>query len=148
MSEERPDEMTAPPLSGIAPLAQAIGTRNLLIIVVTMPLVFLIVVMATLSIFGSPDKRERVAAASKGSEMATLEQPAPGRVTLPIAASTGAAAPLLIPQGAALGALALDGDRLAVRIDTPDGGAIVVYDLVRGVEIQRIEVRESGRGDL
>lgn len=145
MTEQTTQNEAPPPPPGL-PLAQAIGTRNLLIIIVTMPLVFVLVVVATLSVFGRPGAgRERAAATTP---VATLEQPA-ARVTLPLAANAGAPAPLILPRGGALGAMALDGDRLALRIDTPEGGQIVIYDVVRGVEIQRIEIAEAGkRGDL
>lgn len=133
-----------------AAIANAIGARNLMIIIITMPLVFLIVVMATLAIFGRPggdtdgvDESQVVSA----SAPATLVQPdaAPPEltgVTPPSpAALTLDPAPLMLPAGADITSMALDANRLAVRVENKDGGGeIVVYDLASGAPVQRIKV--------
>lgn len=134
--------------SGALPLAQAIGTRNLIIIIITMPLVFIIVVMATLMIFGRPGDREQsanpdaVRSVPLAQTLDSLEQPgAPAH-----APTLAGGAPLALPAGASIGAMALDGDRLAVRLDGPGGGEIVIYDLARGEEIRRIRVLAGDEG--
>lgn len=136
-------------------LASAIGARNLMIIIVTMPLVFLIVVMATIAIFGRPgaDKAqtadaERVVAAVDRSALAQPAPAAPAGVIAPSPASLALApAPLILPPGADITSMALDGNRLAVRIDGKDGGAIVVYDLASGTAVQSIEIKRQVAAD-
>ncbi len=126
-------------------VAGMIGTKNLLIVIVTMPFVFLVVVMAIISIFGRPDDAvsdvNRVVQSipiSNGS----LEEPAlsePQRVVLPIAvAAEGTVGGITLPVGAEAGAMSLDGDRLALRIETPDGPMIVIYDLVQNSVVQTV----------
>ncbi len=129
-------------------VAGMIGTKNLLIAIVTMPFVFLVVVMTIISIFGSPDKAQTAAnpAAKIASGSATLEQPAlaGAQAVAPISASVQepssalASAEIKIPEGASAGAISLDGDRLAVRIDGGDGSMIVIYDLAKGEPVQII----------
>ncbi|MEQ8935979.1 MAG: hypothetical protein RIE56_09345 [Amphiplicatus sp.] len=127
---------------GSLPLARAIGTRNLIIIIVTMPLVFIFVVLGVIAIAGDPGKRE---ARLAEPALAPLEQPAayrgavaPLQTTLP-----QSAAPLVISKGESIGAMALDGDRLAVRIEGDLGGEIVIYDLATGAQLQKIPVRNG-----
>lgn len=130
--------MQSGPAAQMGSIAERIGTRNLLIIIVTMPFVFFVVVMGVIAIFGAPggDEDELVAeaapAAAISRPVAALEEPplSTSRVVLPINASAAAAtaAPALQAYGEA-GAIALDGDRLAVRFDGPDGATIVIYDL-------------------
>ncbi|HXI88007.1 MAG TPA: hypothetical protein VNH64_11145, partial [Parvularculaceae bacterium] len=128
--------------AGRWPLAEAIGARNLVIIIVTMPLFFLIVVMATISIFGRPGEkqamREAAPIASAGPARA-LRQPAVRQAISPTFAS--APAPIILPPGAKISAMALDGDRLAMRIEGSEGGEIVIYNLVQGAVIERVAVR-------
>jgi hypothetical protein len=58
----------------------------------------------------------------------------------PASALAAEAAPLVLPRGAIVGAMALDGDRLALRVEGETGGEIVIYDLTRGAVVQRIKV--------
>ena len=135
-SEREPMEFreAAPTMGSVANM---IGTKNLLIIIVTMPFVFLVVVMAIIAIFGSPDQRGEDAltastpGAVRSTPIASLEEPAAnGRVVLPLPAAVGElGAAIALPEGAETGAMALDGDRLAMRVDTSDGAMIVIYDL-------------------
>ena len=124
-------------------LAHAIGTRNLMIIIITMPLVFLIVVMAVISVFGRPgtDRQPGVApmaAAPAGLEM--LDQPLQPATGPSPASLALAPAPLVIPEGAAITSMALDGDRLVMRVEGVGDGELIVYDLGRGSVTQRIPV--------
>ena len=120
--------------SGALPLASSIGSRNLIIIIVTMPLVFAVVLLGTILVFG---KHKRVAAAEAGAALPALETSARS------SASSGLApAPLILPAGADIASMALDGDRLVLRVVNADGedGEIVVYDLAAGAAVQRIPV--------
>ena len=119
-------EAAAAPSTGFGDLAQSIGTRNLWIIILAMPAVFLVIVAAIIAIFGGAEEEEADIAAP-----AVVEDRA---VTAPSAAS----APIALGAGEAAGAIALDGDRLAVRVDGPDGVVVVVYDIAQGEEIARI----------
>ncbi len=130
----------APSAGGVASM---IGTKNLLIAIVTMPFVFLVVVMTIISIFGSPDKERTAAkpAASAAHAAAKLEQPALAgqQAVAPIAISAQElSSAIAIPAGASAGAISLDGDHLAVRIDGENGAMIVIYDVAEGAVIRTI----------
>lgn len=141
---------------GGLPLAQAIGTRNLLIIIITMPLVFLVVVLGTITIFGRPGAEREAAPEERVSielnrDMETLAVPpsalqqaaAPSDIALSIDP-----APLILPAGAGISSMAIDGDRLVLRVEDEGGGEIVIYDLKKGAPVQRIRVMEELAGDL
>lgn len=143
----------APAPGGASSLAHAIGARNLFIAIVTMPIVFLLVVMAVIAFFGKPGaKPERAADGVRPG--AVLSQPAP------IAAAPSAAAPvhpaaafdpapLILPSGDDITAMAVDGDRLVLRVKGRSGGEIIVYDLATGATVKRIRILESpASGDL
>jgi hypothetical protein len=154
--QQSPFESVAPAAGG-ASLAHAIGARNLMIIIITMPLVFLIVVMATIAVFGRPgDGKEKSAAGERvvaAVERPTLVQPEPAApatagVIAPSPASLSVApAPLILPPGADIASMALDGDRLVLHIDGEDGGEIVVYDLKTGAALSRIAVKRQVAAD-
>lgn len=128
-------------------VAGMIGTRNLLIVIVTMPFVFLVVVMAIISIFGRPDD----AASDVGRVVqsisphnGSLEEPAitePQRVVLPISAmADGTIGGITLPVGAEAGVMSLDGDRLALRVETGEGPMIVIYDLAQNKVVQTVPI--------
>lgn len=126
-------------------VAGMIGTKNLLIIIVTMPFVFLVVVMAIIAIFGNPG--EETSAAAEGTapvvETIAIEEPAADgqRVVLPIpAASDDAVGAIALPAGAEAGAISLDGNRLAVRVESDDGAMIVIYDLSQNTVVQTVPI--------
>ncbi|MEE2691209.1 MAG: hypothetical protein VX640_06695 [Pseudomonadota bacterium] len=106
------------------PLAQAIGARNLIVIIVAMPLVFLAAVAAVIMLAGPPKERK-------------------ARTASVAASPQDATAPLLLPEGGRIVAMTLDGDRLAVNVDAPGGGRIVVYDLRTGAVERIIPVRSE-----
>ena len=64
-------------------------------------------------------------------------------VAPPIAASVGASAPFVLSAGEDITAMAIDGNRLVLRVKGDSGGAIVIYDLAQGAEVQRIRVLEN-----
>ena len=144
-----PDFRDAVPAA--ASVAGMIGTKNLLIVIVTMPFVFLVVVMAIISIFGRPDDAvsdvNRVVQ-SIGTPNGSLEEPAISetqRVVLPIAAAaSGSIGGITLPVGAEAGAMSLDGDRLALRVETAGGPMIVIYDLAQNRVVQTVPILTEG----
>ena len=140
----------APPPVGIA---EMIGTRNLLIIIFTMPLVFIFVVAGIIMTFGSPLKSKsseavvvstQSAAVSSapvsstvGTDFTTTSAPRAPRAdvvrtkinTSAIAPAAFAGSGIALPDGASTGAMALDGSRLAVRIDGDGAPYIAIYNL-------------------
>ena len=148
--QNRSDD-TGPDFRDAVPTASSvagmIGTKNLLIVIVTMPFVFLVVVMAIISIFGRSDDAvsdvNRVVQSISPTN-ASLEEPAitePQRVILPIAATAdGSLRGITLPVGAETGAMSLDGDRLALRIETGEGPMIVIYDLAQNTVVQTVPI--------
>lgn len=129
-------------------IAERIGSRNLLIIIVTMPFVFFVVVMAIIAIFGAPEE-EAPAVAYRGAVTPTapaqeatdaLAEPA-ARVTLPTPAANASLAAANAPSP--FGAIALDGDRLAVRVDGETGAAVRIYNLKTNDLIQVVPLSGS-----
>ena len=123
--------------------AGAIGTRNLLIIIFTMPLVFVGVITAIIMVFGKPkdDEGERPSTVVSTPAAASPSREAgPSReVTLALPASAGAlAAAITLPEDAEPGQISLDGDRLAVSIKSGAGDSVVIYDLVQNRVVQTV----------
>ena len=129
-SENTQTETSPTPNTGLGGLAHSIGTRNLWLIILTMPAVFLVAVAAIIAIFGKPKKDEAELAAPVAVEDTAVAETPPSDM-----------AALALAPGEAAGAIALDGDRLAVRISGPDGVVVVIYDIVKGEEIARIPVK-------
>ncbi|GFO81399.1 MAG: hypothetical protein A49_10260 [Methyloceanibacter sp.] len=48
---------------------------------------------------------------------------------------------LTVPEGSKVTTMALDGNRLAVHLTTPDGGEIAIVDLTTGAVLSRLELR-------
>lgn len=137
------------PQSGFAAFASAVGARNLMIVIVTMPLVFVVVVVAILAVFGDPDDASEMAESDVVRSRPALAQEtsavAGQRTVLPIpAAAEGAAAAIALPAGAEIGAMALDGDRLALRVNTDEGAMIVIYDLAEDAVVKTVPLTEEG----
>ncbi len=132
-----------------AAIGGMLGTKNLLIIIITMPFVFLVVVMAIIALVGKPEKLSKAdqsgvvrsveATAVDAQTGLALGEPiealeAGQRVVLPVPASVSSSladlsAAIPLPLGSVPGAISLDGDRMALRVDGEDGGMIVIYDL-------------------
>lgn len=135
--EEMDQDEIGPALpSGIGAV---IGTRNLLIIIVTMPLVFIVVVAGIIMLFGSPRDKDSEQQTARSAVHSTPIEAADA--ALAIAASDGSA--IVLPDGAAAGAISLDGDQLAVRIDSDEGAAIVIYDLTQSRVVQTVPLRRA-----
>jgi hypothetical protein len=63
------------------------------------------------------------------------------KVSAPAATpATLAAAALSLPQGATVSSMALDGDRLALHLQTSTGPEIAVIDVVTGKVLSRIKI--------
>ena len=131
--------------SGDAPsaatsVAAMIGTKNLKIIIVTMPFVFLIVVGAIIAIFGKPRGSQ---ASDSNVEIAAGAPPAvtPGAARIDVSAS--GAGGLNLPAGAEIKSMAIDGDRLAIHLSLESGAAIVIYDLQQDAVTKTIPVAKA-----
>lgn len=111
-----------PPSGGGLPLARAIGTRNLLIAIFTMPLVFLAAVLAIIVFAGKPAREARAAGEA---------------VAAPVSA------PVLLPEGGRIVAMNIDGDRLVLHVEHDGGGDIIVYDLAKGRTLRTVPVRTA-----
>ena len=124
-------------------LAASIGVRNLWIIILAMPAVFLVVVAAIIAIFGKPksDPKTELPPIEAVELEARPNSDASGEVSVEVTNPSVGTAPITIPRDAAAGSIALDGDRLAIRVDGPAGVVIVVYDLAKGEVIARVPVR-------
>lgn len=122
--------------------------QSVLAIFVTLPLVFLILVMASLAIFGKPG-----AAPTDGKKLAVTTV-AGVEATSEGLTSTGPAqdfekhsgfAPsptaLGLDSGVEISSMSLDGDRIAVEA----GGEIILYDFRAGQVLQRLAVHGAGQ---
>lgn len=107
------DHVPQTPQEKSLPLAAAIGTRRLIAAIILMPV---IAVIATAAIILYAKARPTPAPAKSAAE--TLQLPPDGRIV----------------------ETTLDGRRLVIRIDAPDGGEIAVFDLVTGERIQTIKI--------
>ncbi|MBB5518324.1 hypothetical protein [Amphiplicatus metriothermophilus] len=127
-AENAPDSRRedAPP-SGALPIASVIGARNLLIIIITMPLFFLGAFLAALFIFGPKEAREAARA------------DAPARAAFPEPRQ-----PIALPAGARVSAMTLDGDRLALSVETEAGASrVIIYDLAAGAVAAEIPLETA-----
>lgn len=98
------------------PIAQTIGAKRLVAAIIIMPF---IAVAATVAIIVYAKSRPRPVAET---------------------AETAAPAVLRLAPGGRIVETQSDGKHLIVRVETPSGGAIIIYDIASGAEIQRIAV--------
>lgn len=143
------EEEVQAPLMGVHSFAEKIGSRNLMIAIVTMPLFFIGLLVLIIALVGLPEEEEAAAVnpvleSLGAAPVATLSSSAPVIEESQIPAESAPAAidelagAITIPEGASIGGMALDGDRLAVRIETADGPIIVIYDLAQNTVVQTI----------
>ncbi len=125
----------APAPAQFGNLAGAIGAKNLLIIIIAMPFVFLVVVLGIIALFGNPNDGKPVAL---DDETLLFPDGVPEGANVYAYPTQDGSGSVAVPVGAAPGAIALDGDRLAIRLDGQDGVTVVVYDLAKGEVIARI----------
>jgi hypothetical protein len=127
-----------------APAAPA-PARAVMIGLVTMPAVFIVVVMGALALFGKPAATE--AAKPQIAAVETLAQPA----GVPAIGASFAAARSKIsaPRGITLGEdmrvadISLDGDRVALHVESPMGEEIVIYDYARGEVVAQAPIETA-----
>lgn len=105
-------------------VAAMIGTKNLKIIIITMPFVFLAVVGVIIAVFAKP-----------GDAATTHMQAAQ-----PTAVVAGDVGGIALPGNAVIRSVDIDGNRLAMHVTTPDGAMILVYDIDRDKIIETIPV--------
>lgn len=115
--------------------ASAPPAQSMMVGIITMPAVFFIVVLGALALFGAPAAVKPVAAApSAQASTASLQQPAQARAAEPVFASAPSGKPLAIAlsDDQRVRSIALDGDRVALHIEGPEGQEILVYDFLQG----------------
>lgn len=135
------------PASGFMGVAGSIGARNLIVIIITMPLVFLLVVMATIALFGRPGAEKGDVRRSIVAEpLEILDQPAPLRAAAPASPAAASHDTIALKPGEDISAMALDGDRLVLRVRGEGGGEIIVYDLALGAIVRRVAVEATAGG--
>lgn len=116
--------------------------RNLIIAIVTVPIVFVAVVILSISVFGRPN-----AEASAGGQPSVaaaidrIEQPTRG-VRAASATYASAFDAIETPDDSRIGSLALDGDRLAMLVESPAGAEVKIYDLARGAMAARVPIEK------
>lgn len=140
MTNPQNDE-SGSPAPGFGGLAHRIGARNLKIAIVTMPIFFIVAVALIIVVFGKRDgdatEVESETAAigdSLAAEDAAIDETGPDAI--------------MLGAGSSPGAIALDGDRLAVRLDGPDGVEVVIYDIAKGELIARIPFAPLAREEM
>lgn len=124
------DAPAAPGAAGADAAAPA-PTRAVMVGVVTMPAVFIAVVLGALAVFGKPAADSNSPA---GEPIATLEQPA---ATPALGAAFASAAPRRSPvislgEDMEIADISLDGDRVALHVESPMGQEILIYDYAKG----------------
>jgi hypothetical protein len=110
------------------------AARAVMIGVVTMPAVFIVVVMGALALFGKPATPDK--ASPRVAAVETLAQPggAPA-VGVSLAAAKASRAetrPIMLGEDMRVADISLDGDRVALHVESPMGEEIVIYDFARG----------------
>lgn len=130
-ADEAPDDNDRRPRLGFAapaamPPVQPAPARALAVGVITMPAVFIVVVLGALALFGKPASEPRGDAAAPA--IATLDQPASRPATSATFASSRPA--ITLGEDRRVTSISLDGDRIALHVESPMGSEIVVYDYV------------------
>lgn len=124
-------------------------TRAVMIGVVTMPAVFLVVVMGALALFGKPAATHEDA--TDVVNVARLEQPngAPAIGASQIALKRERSRPLAISLGEDMRVedISLDGDRVALHVQSPMGQEIVIYDFARGEVVAEASIETMNAED-
>ena len=126
--------------SAATSVAAKIGAKNLKIIIITMPFVFLIVVGAIIAVFGKPRSSK---ADDATVEIAAAAPPAASAAFADIEYSLAGEGGFNLPAGAEIKSMAIDGDRLAIHIDLENGAAIVIYDLQQDAVIKTIPIARA-----
>lgn len=132
-ADEAPGEPLKRPQTGFAAPA-ALGpvepepARALAVGIVTMPAVFIVVVMGALALFGKPASEPKAARAAGNFDR--LEQPASQSATGATLASSKTGPSIALGEDRRVTSISLDGDLVAMHVESPMGSEIVVYDYV------------------
>lgn len=131
-ADEAPDGARSPRRGFAAPAAlgpiKPEPARAVAVGVVTMPAVFIVVVMGALALFGKPASEPRALADTASIDR--LEQPASRSATAATLASSKSAPAISLGEDRRVTSISLDGDRVAMHVESPMGSQIVVYDFV------------------
>lgn len=131
-AEEAPESPNRPYHGFAAPAAQGpikpAPARAFAVGVVTMPAVFIVVVMGALALFGKPASEPPLSA--DAAPVDTLEQPASRSATVATFASSKPPSAISLGEDRRVREIALDGDRVAMHVESPMGSEIIVYDFV------------------
>ena len=121
--------------------------RTIMLAALTTPAVFIVVVMASIAVFGRPDRAgSAIEVPAQTASADILEQPARGATTptaVALQSDAFVAAPVLLDAGARVTSISLDGDRIAMHVESENGVEIVVYDLTRGRTVAAVPIRMS-----
>ncbi len=112
---------------------------SMIVGVLAMPAVFLAIVFVALAVFGKPGESAPARAGAASPAQATF---APA-VRAPAAATPEARGVITLPDEARIGAIALDGDRVALEVVGPAGHDIVIYDYREGRQIASTSIETS-----
>lgn len=116
----------AAPAAMVAP--QAAPARALAVGIVTMPAVFLGVVMFSLALFGAPAPTSEEQVAGEANAVDRLEQPASRAAISASTASARSGPSLILGEDQKIESLSLDGDRIAMHVNGVGGAQIIIYD--------------------
>ena len=112
----------------------------------TMPAVFIVVVLASIAVFGQPQSDMATPAATTASADTVLEQPARGAVApsnVALQSDAFNAAPVMLDADARVTSISLDGDRVAMHVESAGGVEIIIYDLTRGRTVAAVPIKMS-----
>jgi hypothetical protein len=109
--------------------------------VIAMPAAFLAVVFIAMTVFGKPGE-PRPSAAMGPATPDTLSQPVNARAAspTPAAATKSARGVISLVDDARIASIALDGDRVALNVESPAGREILIYDFREGRQIGSAQI--------
>lgn len=102
--------------------------RALAVGVVTMPAVFVVIVIAALALFGKPATEPTFERGASTLEM--LDQPAARAATPATFAAARSTPSISLGEDRRVTSISLDGNRIALHVESPLGSEILVYDYV------------------
>jgi len=113
--------------AAIPPMAPP-PARALAIGLVTMPAVFVAVVIGALALFGKPASPSGYSSVDGAAER--LAQPESRPATSPSFASSLSSPAVTLGEDRRVTSISLDGDRVAMHVESPMGSEIVIFDFV------------------
>lgn len=132
-----------------AAAASPAPARALMVGVVTMPAVFLVVVMVALALFGRPAPKTDEFVAGYEAHDRLLQpsaQPATGASYSAARSQSPQSAGIEIAEDARISGIALDGDRVALHVEGPMGQEILIYDYQKGRMIAAAPIETASLG--